>query len=90
MIQKEKGRISAGFIFALFAFTYFISYITRINYGAVISEMVTQTGLAKSELSVALTGCAITYGVGQLISGYFGDKVRPKLLSPSVFASPPP
>ena len=80
MIQKEKGRISAGFIFVLFAFTYFISYITRINYGAVISEMVTQTGLAKSELSVALTGCAITYGVGQLISGYFGDKVRPKLL----------
>jgi len=64
----------------LCAFIYFISYITRINYGAVIAEMVTSTGLAKSALSLALTGSFITYGAGQLISGYFGDKFQPKLL----------
>jgi len=64
----------------LCAFIYFVSYITRINYGAVVSEMVTSTGLAKSTLSMALTGSFITYGAGQLISGYFGDRFQPKYL----------
>lgn len=31
-------------------------------------------------LSMALTGCAITYGVGQIISGIFGDRISPKKL----------
>ena len=55
----------------LCSFIYFTSYITRINYGAVIAEMVTSTGLTKSALSIALTGCSVAYGAGQLISGYF-------------------
>ncbi len=80
MTAQSEKKLKAGQVFLLFAFTYFISYVTRINYGTIVSEMVTATGLAKSELSHALTGCAITYGVGQLISGYFGDKIRPKLL----------
>lgn len=42
--------------------------------------MVTDTGLSKSSLSWALTGLFITYGTGQLISGYFGDKFQPKKL----------
>ena len=42
--------------------------------------MVTSTGLTKSALSIALTGCSVAYGAGQLISGYFGDKIQPKRL----------
>lgn len=57
-----------------------ISYVTRNSYNAIISEMVTSMGLSKSALSVALTGAFITYGAGQLISGYFGDKVQPRTL----------
>ncbi len=64
----------------LCAFIYFISYITRTNYGAIIAEMVADTGLAKSALSAALTGSFITYGVGQIISGLFGDRFQPKRL----------
>ncbi len=64
----------------LFAVTYMISYITRINYGTVISEMVTGTGLTKSMLSLAVTGSFITYGVGQVVSGIVGDKLSPKKL----------
>lgn len=64
----------------LFALTYMISYITRINYGAIISEMVVATGLSKSMLSMALTGSFITYGVGQVVSGICGDKLSPKKL----------
>lgn len=73
--KKQAKRI----IF-LCSLVYMISYITRSNYGAVISEMVTSTGLAKSALSVALTGSFITYGAGQLISGWFGDRVQPRTL----------
>ncbi len=64
----------------LFSLTYMVSYLTRINYGAVISEMVTDTGHTKQVLSLALTGSFITYGLGQVFSGILGDRVSPKKL----------
>ena len=60
--------------------TYMISYMTRINYSAIISEMEFATGISRSMLSMALTGSAVTYGIGQLISGVCGDKFSPKRL----------
>ena len=62
----------------LFMFTYMISYITRINYGAIISEMEQATSFSKSMLSMAITGSFITYGIGQIISGILGDKFKPQ------------
>jgi len=64
----------------LFMITYMVSYMTRINYGAVVLEMVHDTGIPGSLLSLALTGSFITYGLGQLVSGYFGDRIQPKKL----------
>ena len=64
----------------LFAVTYMVSYITRTNYGAIISDMVDSTGYTKDLLSMALTGSFITYGVGQIISGLLGDRFSPKKL----------
>ena len=74
--DKKQARL----IVFLCAAIYMISYVTRNSYNAIISEMVTSTGLAKSALSVALTGAFITYGIGQLVSGYLGDKIQPKKL----------
>ena len=72
----------------LFMITYMVSYITRINYGAIISEMVASTGISKSMLSLALTGSFATYGIGQIISGICGDRFHPKkLLSYGLIAS---
>jgi len=64
----------------LFASAYFVSYLTRINFGAVISEMETATKFSKELLSLSVTGSFITYGVGQLISGFLGDRISPKKL----------
>ena len=64
----------------LFTITYFVSYITRINYGAIISEMERDTQISRSLLSMALTGSFITYGAGQIVSGICGDKFSPKKL----------
>jgi len=76
--SKESKKINMLII--LFSMTYMVSYITRINYGAVISEMVLSTGMTKAMLSMALTGSFITYGTGQIISGICGDKFSPKRL----------
>ena len=64
----------------LCAASYFCSYLTRLNYSAVMVEMIATEGFTKSGASIALTGLFITYGVGQIISGFFGDKVKPQLL----------
>ena len=73
--QKEIKKLAF-----LFMFTYMISYITRTNYGAIISEMVQATSFSKSMLSMSITGSFITYGTGQVISGVLGDKFSPKKL----------
>lgn len=57
---------------------YFVSYITRINYSAVLVEIMKSEGFAKTEASVPLTGLFIVYGAGQLISGVLGDKFSPE------------
>lgn len=64
----------------LFMVTYLVSYVTRIDFGAIVLEMVQDTGFTKAQLSMALTGSFFTYGIGQLISGFCGDRVQPKRL----------
>ena len=41
-----------------------VSYISRINYGAVLSEMEAAMQVQKTLLSMAVTSSFITYGVG--------------------------
>ncbi|MBQ3055481.1 MAG: MFS transporter [Oscillospiraceae bacterium] len=76
-LQDKKQITKLTFLFMM---TYMVSYITRINYGAVIAEMETETGFPRTLLSMALTGSFITYGSGQIISGILGDRFSPKKL----------
>lgn len=76
----KTGKKSNFNMAYLFMITYLASYVTRINYGAVISEMASQTNFSKALLSMALTGSFISYGAGQIVSGRFGDKIQPKSL----------
>ncbi len=78
--MKLTNRREINFFAILLAATYMVSYLTRINYGAVISAMVESTGYSKSMLSLALTGSFVTYGAGQVISGVLGDRFSPKKL----------
>lgn len=76
----NRERRNINILIALFTAVYVVSYLTRINYGAIISEMVSQKGWEKSLASLALTGSAVTYGAGQLLSGFMGDRIQPKKL----------
>ena len=78
--MKLQERKEINKLIWLLAITYMVSYITRINYGAMIAQMVVETGYKKSLLSMAVTGSFITYGTGQIVSGLFGDRVSPKKL----------
>lgn len=79
-MAKLTDRKQIKLLTLLMMAAYTVSYLTRINFGAVISEMVTAENLSKSALSLAVTGSFITYGAGQVISGFIGDKFQPKHL----------
>lgn len=75
-IKKLTGKPLAWVLTLI----YFASYVTRINLAAVIQEIITDTGFGKSELSVVLVGLSITYGLGQIVNGILGDRIKPQNL----------
>ena len=75
---ETKKEINA--LAMMFVFVYMVSYITRINYGAIVSEIENATGIARDLLSMAPTGSFITYGTGQIVSGICGDRFSTKKL----------
>lgn len=64
----------------LCAAVYFVSYITRKNFSAVISEYVVAENVAKASASLVTVAMFVCYGVGQLISGWLGDRFAPKTI----------
>lgn len=77
---KGEKKLTASQVAFLFSLTYMVSYITRINYGAILAEMESALGISKSLLSMAVTGSFIAYGTGQIVSGIGGDRFSPKRL----------
>ncbi len=59
---------------------YFSSYITRINYAAVMVEIVAAERMAATQAALVVTATTLCYGGGQLLSGFIGDKLNPRLL----------
>ena len=76
MKLKNKRYIAA--LTYLCAAVYLVSYLTRKNFGAVISEYVVAEGVTKSSASIVTVALFICYGLGQLFSGWLGDRVKPK------------
>lgn len=80
MIAKVKGNKKPIAMMMFFFFVYFTSYVTRSNFGAVLEGIRKATDYTKEALGVVTATSFITYGAGQLISGYLGDKIQPKTL----------
>lgn len=76
----EKQRYSKNGLIALCSFVYFTSYFARKNFAAVTIGMLQANVLEKSVAGLIGTAMFVMYGVGQLISGYLGDRIRPKTL----------
>ena len=80
LFNLSNRRLTAFQLTILFMITYMVSYITRTNYGAIVVEMVSDTGFTKSALSISLTCSFITFGIGQIVTGWLGDHIQPKKL----------
>lgn len=79
MENTAKSKNLSVLVFLCSA-VYFVSYLTRLNYSAVMVEIIDSEGFTKAAAGAAVTGLFITYGEGQIISGLLGDKINPKKL----------
>ena len=61
----------------LLTLIYFTSYMTRKNFATVLQQVIDETGKAKDTLSIILVCMTVAYGVGQIINGRLGDKIKP-------------
>ena len=76
----QKQPLNASAITLLFMMVYMVSYMTRVNFSAIVAEIEQATEMSKELLSLSLTGSFVTYGVGQIVSGVCGDRFSPKKL----------
>lgn len=73
-MNKITTKSQIALMYILASLVYFMSYITRVNYNTVLVEISTAESLSRSLLALPLTASFITYGFGQIISGWMGDK----------------
>ncbi|MHB1453491.1 MAG: MFS transporter [Saccharofermentanales bacterium] len=59
---------------------YFVTYIGRINYSAVMIEMIGEGILTKSTAGLIGTLTFFAYGAGQFLSGMAADRINPKYM----------
>lgn len=64
----------------LCSLVYFVSYVGRINLAATLVEVTASGFAATHTAALALTLSSITYGAGQVVSGWMGDRFKPQHL----------
>ncbi len=75
---QSRGQIRT--LGALAWLVYFFSYVTRINFAAILVAFTQAENVSNAAASVITSVLFVTYGVGQLISGYLGDRIPPNKL----------
>lgn len=75
--MENSKKLSYKTVIALGFLVYFFSYAMRLDYSASIVSIVSDLKITNTMASVAVTGSFITYGVGQVICGFIGDKISP-------------
>lgn len=78
MINRLTSRRDIRFLSFLCCLVYFVSYLTRLNYAACLAEVQRSLNISKSLAGLPVTGCFITYGIGQLLCGFMGDRFHPR------------
>lgn len=78
--NRKSAEKSAVFFMLLCSAVYFTSYLTRKNYDAVLVDIIGSIDAAARTAGLVSTAAFITYGIGQLISGFIGDHIKPRTL----------
>lgn len=78
MKKKSISKPNMGFLSFLCCMSYFVSYLTRLNYAACLVELQNALQISKSLAGLPVTGSFLTYGAGQLVCGLLGDRLAPQ------------
>lgn len=78
--MQKIAKKSSTKLTVLCSAAYFTSYLTRVNFAAVLAAIIQAGDIDKTLAGAVTTLGFITYGVGQLISGWLGDRINPKKL----------
>ena len=59
---------------------YFVSYFSRKDFAAAMAAMLSANEIDRTIAGLVGTAMFVFYGVGQLLSGYLGDRIKPQYL----------
>ncbi len=79
-MESSQIRGKAKAIAWTLSLVYFSSYLMRINFAVMMVKIISELQVEKTALSVVVTGLTVTYGIGQVVSGFLGDRIKPQLL----------
>jgi sugar phosphate permease len=74
----SKPTHTRWFVLLLISFMYLITYMDRSNISVAQPEIAKQFGLSKSAMGLVLAAFTWAYALGQVPSGWFGDRFGPK------------
>ncbi len=77
-IRAPKPTKTRWLVLVLISFMYLITYMDRSNISVAQPEIAKQFGLSKSAMGLVLAAFTWAYALGQVPSGWFGDRFGPK------------
>ena len=75
--KYKSENVRAWLLIALGCIVYFSSYVMRYSYTVSMAKIIEVTSLTKSQAGVVGTALFFSYGIGQIVSGFLGDKLKP-------------
>lgn len=78
--KMTKRKLSPRAIVILCAIVYFVSYFSRKDFAAAMAEMIFSGVIDKPLGGYISMAMFVLYGVGQLVSGFLGDRLAPSHL----------
>lgn len=78
--KKLANRRQVVFFFIVCFLAYYSTYLGRLNYAASLAEIIRKEGFSKGQAGLVGTAFFFSYGAGQLVSGFAGDRGNSKWL----------
>jgi OPA family glycerol-3-phosphate transporter-like MFS transporter len=58
----------------------------RVNLAVMLVKICSDMQVEKSALAIVITGLTVAYGIGQVVSGFLGDRIKPRYIIPAGLA----